>query len=174
MARSPPADTEGMRQVGPLRREDPWRMPALLPGESRAQRSLAATVHGVTKSCTHPLQCSCLEHSRHRGARRGTVHRVEESDPERLSTRARKHPGVKGRTEVGHGLPGSLRAWSPLCASLCLLPMWAPPRGGERSGKLQGKEGAFCLQEAHLSCALAGTHPLGLSQVFSTVEVPVG
>ena len=48
--------------VQSLRQEDPWRRkwqptPIFLPGKSHAQRSLAATVHGVTKSRTQ------LEHT---------------------------------------------------------------------------------------------------------------
>ena len=59
VVKNPPANAEDIKRCGfqIWVRKIPWRRawqptPVLLPGESHGQRSLAATVHGVTKNQT--------------------------------------------------------------------------------------------------------------------------
>ena len=129
----------------------------------------------MTEQPTHPLQYSCLENSRHRGARRGTVHTAEKSQT--LSDLACMHTSVLGwkvaqRWGVAcQAAPGRGVHWVPLSA---FCPSGPHPGEGRKVGNSRGRRGLFACRRPHPSCALASTHPLGLSQVFSRVEVPVG
>ena len=103
----------------------------------------------MTEQLRHRLQCSCLENSRHRGARWDTVHTLsglKESDPEQLGTHARKRPVVEGRTEVES-------AGSVSLPSAHMGP--ALGRGERRDAPGEGG-GAFACRRPHPTCALAG------------------
>ena len=67
--------------------------------------------------------------------------------------------------------PGRGVHWVRLSA---FCPYGPHPGEGRKVGNSRGRRGLFACRRPHPGCALASTHPLGLSQVFSTVEVPEG